>query len=217
MRTLLLTIEYFSFGRGLFFLVFLLAFFALAASVGFVRLADAIKKLLEVIAFASGWLLMVLMFVTCMDITFRKLQLPIALTQFQELEWHLHATIFSMWMGYNYTINAHPRVDSYTETLGFRSKAWIEFWGIVLFALPFLITMLHHGWPFVVTSYMQGEGSENVTGLPFRWLMKAIFYAGIWLVFLGVLSVLLRLFIVLFKKKGQDETGLQIGHSELEA
>ncbi len=216
MQTLLQTIDFFIFGRGLFFLVFLLAFFALATMVGFIRLADGVKKFLEVVAFTSGWLLIVLMFVTCMDITFRKLQLPIALTQFQELEWHLHATIFSMWMGYNYTINAHPRVDSYTETLGFRSKAWIEFLGIVLFALPFLITMLHHGWPFVVTSYMQGEGSENVTGLPFRWAIKAVFYAGIWLVFLGVLSVLLRLCVVLFKRKGQDETGLQIGHSELE-
>lgn len=217
MQTLLHAIDYFVFGYGLFFLVVLAAVFSLAAVAGFIRIADAIKRLLELIAFASGWLLIVLMFVTCMDITFRKLQLPIALTQFQELEWHLHATIFSMWMGYNYTINAHPRVDSYTEQLGFRTKAWIEFFGIVLFAIPFLMTMLHHGWPFVVTSYMQGEGSENVTGLPYRWFIKSIFFAGIWLVFLGVLSVLLRLCVVLFKRKSQDEAGLQIGHSELEA
>ena len=43
----------------------------------------------------------------------------------------MHTAIFSLWMGYNYTINAHPRVDSYTETLPFRAKAWIEFVGVL--------------------------------------------------------------------------------------
>ena len=122
MQTVLAAVDYFVFGGGAYVLAFISALFALAAVMGFVRLADVIKRFLEIIAFASGWLLIVLMCVTCMDITFRKLQLPIALTQFQELEWHLHTTIFSMWMGYNYTINAHPRVDSYTETLGFRTR-----------------------------------------------------------------------------------------------
>ena len=217
MRALTEALDYVAFGQGRLFLIFFGAFFLLATLVGFIRFSDAIKWVLEKVAFASGWLLIVLMFVTCMDITFRKLQLPIALTQFQELEWHIHTTVFSMWMGYNYTINAHPRVDSYTETLGFRSKAWIEFCGVLILAIPFLLTMLHHGLPFVVTSYVQNEASENVTGLPLRWLIKGIFYAGIWLVLFGVLSVLLRLMIVLFRRRTEEETGLQIGHSELEA
>ena len=208
--------DYFVLGQGRLFVIFFAAFFLVATMVGFIRFADAIKWLLEKVAFASGWLLILLMFVTCMDITFRKLQLPIALTQFQELEWHIHTTVFSLWMGYNYTINAHPRVDSFTETMRFRTKAWIEFWGILILALPFLMTMLHHGLPFVITSYAQNEASENVIGLPYRWGIKAIFYLGIWLVFIGVLSVLLRLIVVLFQRRNQAETGLQIGHSELE-
>jgi TRAP-type mannitol/chloroaromatic compound transport system permease small subunit len=216
MRSLTDAIDYLLLGRGGLFLIFFAVFFLLASLIGFIRFSDAIKWVLEKIAFTAGWLLVVLMFVTCMDITFRKLQLPIALTQFQELEWHIHTTVFSLWMGYNYTINAHPRVDSYTETLRFRSKAWIEFWGVLILAIPFLITMLHHGLPFVITSYVQNEASENVTGLPYRWAIKSVFYAGIWLVLLGALSVLLRLLIVLFRRKTQEETGLQIGHSELE-
>ncbi len=194
-----------------------LLFFASCWTIGLIRTSDTIKDFLEVIAFGSGWCLIILMFVTCMDITFRKLQLPIALTQFQELEWHLHTVIFSTWMGYNYTINAHPRVDSYTETLGFRTKAWIEFIGIMVLALPFLYVMLEHAWPFVLQSYTQNEASENVTGLPFRWAIKGIFFIGIWLVFLGVLSVLLRLIAYLFLGRSQDDSGIQIGHSEMEA
>ena len=83
----------------------------------------AIKLMLEKIAFGSGWLLVVLMAVTCIDIFGRKLGIPIPLTKFQELEWHLHTAVFSAWMGYNYLINAHPRVDSYTEHFSYRKKA----------------------------------------------------------------------------------------------
>ena len=66
----------------------------------------AIKWMLEKVAFGSGWLLVVLMAVTCIDIFGRKLGIPIPLTKFQELEWHLHTAVFSAWMGYNYLINA---------------------------------------------------------------------------------------------------------------
>src|SRR5262247_1544475 len=97
--------------------------------------SNATKWLLERIAFASGWLLIVLMCVTCIDVFGRKFGIPIPLTKFQELEWHLHTTIFSMWLGYNYTINAHPRVDSFTERLEFRVRAWIELIGCLIFAL----------------------------------------------------------------------------------
>jgi len=181
------------------------------------KASENIKRLLERVAFASGWLLVVLASITCIDVFSRKLGIPIPLTKFQELEWHVHAAVFSLWMGYNYTINAHPRVDSYTETLGFRVKAWIEFWGCVVFALPFMGLMLYYGWDFFWTSFLQGESSEHAIGLPFRWAIKGVFYLGLILVFVGVVSVWLRLIVFLFGRRPQSEVDLQIGHSELEA
>jgi TRAP-type mannitol/chloroaromatic compound transport system permease small subunit len=179
--------------------------------------SDAIKRLLEKIAFASGWLLVVLMLITCVDVVGRKLGIPIPLTKFQELEWHMHTAIFSLWMGYNYTINAHPRVDSYTETLPYRTKAWIELVGCLLLAIPYIVLMVRYGWDFVATSYIQGERSENAIGLEHRWIIKAVFYAGLWLVLLGVVSVLLRLIVFLFGRRSREEVDLQIGHAEMEA
>jgi TRAP-type mannitol/chloroaromatic compound transport system permease small subunit len=180
-------------------------------------LSNAIKKLLETVAFASGWLLIVLMFITCTDVIGRKLGIPIPLTKFQELEWYMHTALFSMWMGYNYTINAHPRVDSYTETLQFRTKAWIEFLGCALFALPYCYLVVYHGWAFFWTSYLQGESSENAVGLAYRWIIKGVFYIGLWLLLIGVISVMLRLIAFLFGGRTQQEVGLDIGHAELEA
>ena len=179
-------------------------------------ISNSIKKMLEAVAFASGWLLIVLMCITCTDVVGRKLGIPIPLTKFQELEWYMHTTLFSMWMGYNYVINAHPRVDSYTESLNFRTRAWIEFWGCLLFALPYACLLVYHGWEFFWTSYWQNERSENAVGLEHRWLIKGVFYIGLWLLLAGVVSVLLRVIVFLFGSRRPSEVELQIGHAELE-
>ena len=181
------------------------------------RIAEGIRRALERIAFASGWLLVVMAAVISFDVVARKFGLPVPLTKLQELEWHFHAAIFSLWMGYGYTINAHPRVDSYTEALGFRRKAWIEFAGCVLFALPYIGLVAWTTLDFVASSYAIGEGSESAVGLSHRWIMKTVYAAGIWLVVLGILSVLARLVAYLFGGATAAQAGLEIGHSELEA
>jgi TRAP-type mannitol/chloroaromatic compound transport system permease small subunit len=180
------------------------------------KVSNTIRDWLQTVAFASGWLLVLLAAITCFDVFCRKFGIPIPLTKFQELEWHVHAALFSLWMGYNYTVNAHPRVDSYTETLGFRVKAWIEFVGCIVFAIPFIGLMNWFGWDFFWTSYFQNESSEHAIGLPYRWAIKGVFYVGLILVLVGVISVWLRLIVYLFGGRTLAETELQIGHAELE-
>ena len=142
------------------------------------------------------------MCITCTDVVARKFGIPIPLTKFQELEWYMHTALFSMWMGYNYTINAHPRVDSYTETLPFRSQGLDR----VLRAAccsrcPTAGCCVRHGWDFFWTSYLQNESSENAVGLEHRWIIKGVFYGGLWLLLAGVLSVMLRLIVVPVRRR----------------
>jgi TRAP-type mannitol/chloroaromatic compound transport system permease small subunit len=180
-------------------------------------MSEGSRRMLEVIARASGWLLVVMALVTCFDVLARKASLPVPLTKLQELEWHFHAALFSLWMGYGYTINAHPRVDSFTEGLTFRRKAWIELAGCLLFALPYVALVAYHSVDFVASSYALGEASESVVGLSHRWIIKAVYAAGLWLVVLGILSVLARLIVFLFGGRSPDEVNLSIGSSSLEA
>ena len=100
--------------------------------------AEALRRLLERIALASGWLLVIMACVTTFDVVARKFGVQLPYTKLQELEWHFHAAIFSLWMGYCYTINAHPRVDTFTENLTHRSRAWIELFGCLILALPYI-------------------------------------------------------------------------------
>ena len=187
-----------------------------------VKISDAIRSMLERIAFAGGWLLVVLMCVTCFGVLARKfglgvwLGIPGLLTPFQESEWWLHTAIFSTWMGYNYTINAHPRVDSYTEGLSFRARAWIELAGCLAFALPYMVVVCWFSIDYWWQSWLIDEGSESAIGLPNRWIIKGVFVAGLWLVLLAVISVILRLVAHLLGRVPEDVADLRIGKSELE-
>jgi TRAP-type mannitol/chloroaromatic compound transport system permease small subunit len=178
------------------------------------KTANALHRFLERIADTSGWLLIVLMTVTCVDVVFRKFGVVgFPYTKAQEMDWHLHTAIFSLWLGYNYCINAHPRVDSYTERLGLRRKAWIELAGCLLFALPYTLVLVWYGWEFVRYAYVFNESSDAALGLPYRWIIKGIMYAGLWLLLLGIISVLLRLIAFLFFRQEAD---LKIGASTSE-
>lgn len=178
------------------------------------RIAEGLRRLLERIALASGWMLVLMACLTTFDVVARKLGAPLPYTKLQELEWHFHAAIFSLWMGYCYTINAHPRVDSFTEQLSHRGRAWIELAGGLLLGLPYMALLAYYGLDFVATSFRMGEQSESTVGLPYRWAMKAIFAAGLWLVVLGIVSVLLRVVVFLSGSKPEKDVNLQIGHVE---
>jgi TRAP-type mannitol/chloroaromatic compound transport system permease small subunit len=180
------------------------------------NISEGLRRTLELIARASGWLLIIMAAVTCFDVLARKTGIPAPLTKLQELEWHFHAALFSLWMGYGYTINAHPRVDSFTERMTFRRKAWIELIGCLVFALPYCALVAYHSLDFVASSYALAEQSDSTVGLRFRWLIKGIYAAGLWLVVLGIVSVAMRVIAFLFGGFREDEVNLQIGHTELE-
>jgi TRAP-type mannitol/chloroaromatic compound transport system permease small subunit len=180
------------------------------------KTSDVLRRMLEHIARASAWLLMIMVAVTCFDVIARKTGIPAPLTKLQELEWHFHAALFSLWMGYGYTINAHPRVDSFTENLSLRRKAWIELLGCVLFALPYVALVAYYSLEFVASSYALSEQSDSTVGLRYRWFIKGIYAAGLWLVVLGIVSVMARVIVFLFDKRAPEALDLPIGHTELE-
>ena len=180
------------------------------------KTSESLRRMLESVARWSAWLLMIMVAVTCFDVLARKTGIPAPLTKLQELEWHFHAALFSLWMGYGYTINAHPRVDSFTEHLPMRRKAWIELLGCVLFALPYVALVAYYSLDFVASSYALAEQSDSTVGLRYRWLIKGIYAAGLWLVVLGIISVMARVIVFLFGGPAYDRVELPIGHTELE-
>jgi TRAP-type mannitol/chloroaromatic compound transport system permease small subunit len=175
------------------------------------NVSEILRRLLERIALVSGWLLVIMAVVTTFDVVARKFGLQLPFTKLQELEWHFHAAIFSLWMGYCYTINAHPRVDSFTERMSNRGRAWVELFGCVLLALPYVALVAYYSIDFVMLSYSLHERSDSSVGLTNRWIIKLVYAFGLWLVVLGIISVLLRVIVFLFSGKSEAEVNLQIG------
>lgn len=165
------------------------------------RVCDAIDATLKKIAELGGWLFLALVVVICWDILTRKIgfQLPgFGSTPVQELEWHLHGALFLSWLGYAYVRNVHVRIDVFTANMPARRKAWLEIFGIVVFAVPYCLVATYFAFGFAELSFVQGESSAAPNGLGMRWIIKSCLFLGLLLLNFAVVSVLVRHLVFLF-------------------
>jgi TRAP-type mannitol/chloroaromatic compound transport system permease small subunit len=119
-------------------------------------------------------------------------------TLMQEMEWHLHTVVFCMVLGYGYTHNRHVRVDFLRENFNFQSKAKVEFYGNILFMLPFTLICVYFSWIYMIDSYQIGEVSASLVGLSNRWIIKTFLPIGYFFLFLGGMSVMIQLIAVIW-------------------
>src|SRR5688500_17383728 len=159
-----------------------------------------IERLLHAIAMAAGWLFIVCTVVIVFDVLTRKFgfQIPeMGSTRLQELEWHLHTALFSLWLGTAYLKNAHVRIDIVVANTAPRRVAWIELLGVLVFALPYCLVAIYFSYDFFHTAWEFDEYSDSATGLPWRWLPKGIISSGLSLLLAAELAAGLRLVVCL--------------------
>ena len=161
----------------------------------------AIERALHRVAMAAGWLFVACTVVIVFDVITRKFgfQLPgMGSTRLQELEWHLHTALFSFWLGIAYLKNAHVRIDIAVANSGPRTQTWIELLGVVVFALPYCLIAIYFSYDFTSIAWAWNESSDSATGLPWRWIPKAIITAGLVLLLVAVVAVAMRLIVYLW-------------------
>ena len=116
----------------------------------------------------------------------------------EEMQWHLYAVGFLLGLGYAVDLDAHVRVDVAAEHWSPRRRAWIEFFGILCFVIPFIWIVVANAIPFVTRAYAIGEVSAAPGGLPYRWVIKAFIIIAFAYLGLAVLSRFLRVCAYLF-------------------
>ena len=183
-------------------------------------ISRALDRLLSNIGRFAAWLLLPMMIVIMVDVITRKFGLLTSAkdfflasgmqgphdivnkyftsTKMQELEWHLHAALFLLCMGFGYVKNSHVRIEIVRETFDARTKSWMEVIGIVIFIIPYTYLLFRFGFNFAERSFHMNEVSAALTGLSHRWIIKAFLPLGMALLFLGALAVLLRNLVFLF-------------------
>ncbi|NOY45681.1 MAG: TRAP transporter small permease subunit [Deltaproteobacteria bacterium] len=114
------------------------------------------------------------------------------LVALEELEWHLYAVGIMFGISYAMVDDSHIRVDILHMRFSPRTKAKWEVFGILVFLLPFLWVVFHHSLAFVYDAWRVGEGSDAPSGLPWRWVIKAVIPLSIGLVGLATVTRLVR-------------------------
>ncbi len=193
-----------------------------------VSVINVVDRLVKRVGELSSLLILLLVLVTVFDVVTRKftfiqqliLESPLhnvlSPTKLQELEWHFHAAIFLLTFGYAYLSNTHVRVDLVRETLAPRKQMLTELFGLVFLALPFVSVLIYYAWIFVLTSYEQQEMSASMNGLPYRWIIKSVFLAGIVLLALAIVSTIVRLLIILCCRADSLDKALATGGTTLD-
>ena len=146
---------------------------------------------------AGAWISIPLMVIILFDVITRRF-LVLGSTKLQEGEWHLHAILFLLCMGFVYLRDGHVRIDLMRERMKPRTRSWVEFLGCLLFAIPYCLIVAWFSIDFVERSWDLNEASDSATGLPYRWAIKAFMPIGMFTLLLAGFVVLLRRFIDLF-------------------
>jgi TRAP-type mannitol/chloroaromatic compound transport system permease small subunit len=181
------------------------------------NLAERLDRIPRFVGKCAGFVILPLIAVIMFDVITRKIDfLRIGMSQLsfywliepiklQDMQWHLHAIILMLSFGYGYILNSHVRVDIFREMLGRRGQALIEFWGILLLALPYLLIAIYFSFQFVKISFLQGEGSESLTGITHRYIIKSVMFIGFVFTLSAFLATFIRLWALLFGSHDDKE------------
>ena len=116
----------------------------------------------------------------------------------EEVQWHLAGAAWLVGLSYTFVHDGHVRADVLHERLSAKSQAWVEFFGILLLLIPFLVLALLEVAPYAFSSFQQGERSQAPNGLPWRWILKSFLPLSIGLLILATLSRLTKTTALLF-------------------
>ncbi|MEM8552639.1 MAG: TRAP transporter small permease subunit [Pseudomonadota bacterium] len=116
----------------------------------------------------------------------------LGLIELEELQWHLNALVVMGCLAYAYRDNAHVRVDIIHSALSQRGKAIIEIMGGLVLLLPFVLGIAWFAWHSFAYSFSIAERSPMPSGLPARYVVKFIVFAGFALLAIQGLAVIVR-------------------------
>jgi TRAP-type mannitol/chloroaromatic compound transport system permease small subunit len=94
-------------------------------------------------------------------------------------------------MGAGYTLlkDGHVRVDIIYQRCSPKTKAWINFLGVIFFLIPGCYMVIATSLNFVYNAWVVMEGSPDPGGIPYRFILKSFIPAGFVLILLQGLSL----------------------------
>lgn len=187
-----------------------------------VRVAARLRRFVDFVGSCGAWLIVPVVVITCIDVIGRKIGYEdeetgriyrlqgwladnlgsfFQSTVLQELEWHFHAGLFALVLGYGVVYNTHVRIDLIRDSLDFRKKAWLEFVGLTFFMIPYCAIVIFFAFEYAYASYMINETSASTVGLTHRWIIKSVFIAGLLVAVISGIAAWLQVATILWGPK----------------
>lgn len=161
------------------------------------RLSRALDAAVRGIGHAVSWVWVLLLAIVVLNVVMRY-AFGQGRIEFEEIQWHLYSIGFLIGLSYALEADDHVRIDILYEGFALRTKAWVEFAGILVFLVPFLVLVIVYAVPFLRYSLEINEVSEAPGGLPMRWAIKAVLLVGFVLLAAATAARLSRVVVFLF-------------------
>jgi TRAP-type mannitol/chloroaromatic compound transport system permease small subunit len=110
---------------------------------------------------------------------------------------YAHAAMFMLAAAWTLQLGGHVRVDIFYAEASVRTRALIDLLGALLLLLPFMAVIAWFAVPYVQRSWVIYEGSREVSGLPFVYLLKSLIPAFALLMALQGAAQIIRAALVL--------------------
>ena len=155
-----------------------------------------LDRMLDRIGSWVSWLWLAVMAVILLSVIMRYVfgQGSIML---EEITWHIYGAAWLVGLSYALVHDDHVRVVLH-ELFSPKTKAWVEFFGILLLLLPFLLVFLWDAIPYFWQAFELSESSQAPDGLPARWVLKFFLPLSLFLLIIGAIARLLKCTAQLF-------------------
>lgn len=173
-----------------------------------VEAADDIERVVVGIGRVAALLFIPLMLIIFYDVTQRKIldfdtnfinsAFYFSSTKLQELQWHIHATLFMLCLGFAYVMDSHVRIELVRDRMSPRMRVWVEMLGAALFLFAYCLIIAKFGFSFAERAFATGEVSAAQTGLSHRWIIKAVLPVGFILLGATGVAAVLRCWVYLY-------------------
>jgi TRAP-type mannitol/chloroaromatic compound transport system permease small subunit len=137
------------------------------------EMASRIEAALDRLGSVLSWVWLALIGVIMLAVILRFF-FGIGRIELEELQWHLYAVGFLFGIVGCAVRDRHVRVDVFRERLSPRARDWVDFYGVLLFQIPLVFFVLWSALPLVAESFATGEKSAAASGLPYRFILKAM-------------------------------------------
>lgn len=117
--------------------------------------------------------------------------LDISSNGWPDIQWYLFAATVMLGAPIVLNLNEHVQVDIFYGLVKGNSPVYVDLFGLLVFLLPFMVTIAWLSWPLFIGMFRSGEVPNNAGGL-IRWPAMLLLPLGLALMFLQGLSEVIK-------------------------